>query len=98
MNNPTHPAKGAETAAKATEAAKTIKAEPHQSDDLWKAIKIGSVVLAKEPGPGEERGFWPVSVLEITGKSGEYLTVRYTEYKKLPSFRVNRNAVALLRK
>lgn len=74
------------------------KAPPVQSGDLWKAIKVGSAVLAKDPDPGPERGYWPVIVTEVIGKAGDALIVRYKDYPKLPPFRVKRNAIALLPK
>ncbi len=74
------------------------KAPPNHTGDLWKAIKVGALVLAKDPDPGPERSYWPVIIKEVTGKAGDALIVQYKDYPKLPPFRVKRNAVALLHK
>jgi len=61
----------------------------------WAAIKVGSVVLVRDPTTGPDRSWWDCVVNEIS-KDNQFLTVRWKNYAKEKPFRVKRSAVAIL--
>jgi hypothetical protein len=66
------------------------------STNPWAAIKVGSVVLVRDPTTGPDRGWWDCVVNEISD-DGQFLTVRWKNYPKEKPFQVKRSAVAILR-
>lgn len=63
--------------------------------DLWSAITVGTTVLVHDPEPGPDRSWWECKVVEAS-KDQKVLIVRWAKYPKLPIFRVQRSAVAIL--
>jgi hypothetical protein len=72
------------------------KPAPGHIVDPWAAIKIGTVVLARELDPGPDKSWWEATVQEISSKG--IFVCRWTRYPKEPPFRVKRSAVAILPK
>jgi hypothetical protein len=64
------------------------------AQDLWLAIKVGSVVLCRYVEDGEP-GWWE-SVVHSISKDGDELTVRWRDYPKIKAFTVRRMAVGIL--
>jgi hypothetical protein len=82
------PDKGKADASKTTDA----KASPANP---WQAIKVGSVVLCRDPKPGPERSWWECVVQSVT-PDGKLLKVRWQNYPDQRAFTVRRNSVAIL--
>lgn len=64
------------------------------AQDLWLAIKVGSVVLCRYVEDNEP-GWWE-SVVNSISKDGDVLTVRWRDYPKLKAFTVRRMSVGIL--
>jgi hypothetical protein len=87
-----------EPPAQPTEAAAPPKDTPAPkgaASDLWAAIKVGSVILCRDPQPGPDRSFWECVVTE-TSRDGKSLKVKWQNYPTLKQFTVKRAAVAIL--
>ena len=72
------------------------KASPNAGDgsDAWAAIKVGALVLARDPDP--ENGWYEALVTQVSA-DGNTLTVRWRDYSDAPQVQVKRQGVGLLR-
>lgn len=75
-------------------ASKDVGAPNTTSDQPWRELKVGAVVIAPEKDAAED-GWWPAVVMSVS-KDGEKLTLRWRDQPKQVPITVKRHAVALL--
>jgi hypothetical protein len=78
-----------------THPAKASHAPTVHGSDAWANIKIGTVILCRDPQPGPDRSWWECTVAAIS-KDAKTLTVKWKNYPALKAFSVKRTAVAIL--
>jgi hypothetical protein len=69
------------------------KEKPQPLQDMWAAITVGSVVLARSPDP--EEGWHEAIVLAVASEDNNAVRLRWRDFPTEPQFHMHRHRLAL---